>query len=1034
MTTSTAPNVPPRQSASAGARVKVNPQSPQRSRRPRLAKWAVRLWYLALTALIFYGAAREADQSYLQSALVSRIDKDLGFTAGPGASPAIRYPKFGPYDERLGYVELPSFIARLRDHGFVIERQARQSPLLMEFMADGGYAPYDEKTQAGLSLFGRSGAPLYTARHPRFAYESFRDIPPVLVNTLRFIEDRDLLDPARPYRNPAVEWRRFALAAAGQIAGAFDRRLKNGGASTLATQIEKFRHSPAGRTETIDEKLRQMASATANAYLDGPDTIPAQERIITTYLDSTPLSARRGYGEVIGLGDGLRAWYGIDFTAANRLLGLANPPAAQFMRRAQFYKDALSLLIAQRRPTFYLNAGRSQLENLTDSYLRSLIAEGVIARSIGDAALSLPLRFTPEAPAPAEFSFVQRKAVDAIRGELMAELGVPNLYSLDRLDASADVSIDVTAQNRVTALLERLKEPETDRHLGLVGTQMLGEADPAKLAWSVVLYERGKDQNLVRIHADSLNQPFDINSGAKLILGSTAKLRTLATYLGIMDRLHAELSGASAPKLRRIAASTSDPLRKWAADYLADASPADRALQPMLEAAMQRRYSANPNKAFFTGGGVQVFQNFERAEDHERPTVEDAFEHSINLAFVRLMRDVIRHYEAESGARAELLKNPESPLRTEYLRRFADQEGRAYLNRFYDEYARLAPEATLDRLASQIRPTLRALAVVFRSVKPEAPVGALEHFLARRLPGVPVDASAAALYARYAPGKFSLDDRGYLAGIHPLELWLVAYLQRHPGATRAQVIAASGAQRQAAYAWLFKTKNIRKQDVRIRVLIEEDAFSRLLQDWKRQGYPFGRLVPSLGTVLGSSGDRPDALAKLMGIILNGGLEFPTTDIERINFAVGTPYETDMAYRPAAAKRVMAPEVAEILRHALMGVVQNGTGVKLRGAYRSAAGTLLPVGGKTGTGDNRYETFGPGHRLLESRVVDRTATFVFFLGSRFYGTVTAYVPGEQAARYHFTSALAVSLLKALMPELDPLIEAKPPHNPVRNVSD
>jgi len=42
-----------------------------------------------------------------------------------------------------------------------------------------------------------------------------------------------------------------------------------------------------------------------------------------------------------------------------------------------------------------------------------------------------------------------------------------------------------------------------------------------------MLYERGAERNYLRIHADSLNSPFDINSGAKLILGSTAKLRTL---------------------------------------------------------------------------------------------------------------------------------------------------------------------------------------------------------------------------------------------------------------------------------------------------------------------------------------------------------------------------------------------------------------------------------------------------------------------------------------------------------------------------
>jgi hypothetical protein len=85
------------------------------------------------------------------------------------------------------------------------------------------------------------------------------------------------------------------------------------------------------------------------------------------------------------------------------------------------------------------------------------------------------------------------------------------------------------------------------------------------------------------------------------------------------------------------------------------------------------------------------------------------------------------------------------------------------------------------------------------------------------------------------------------------------------------------------------------------------------------------------------------------------------------------------------------------------------------------GKPLPIGGKTGTGDNRFETFGAGHQLIDARLVDRTATFVFFLGDRLYGTVTAFVPGAQAASYHFTSSLAVLLLTKLAPELQALIE-------------
>jgi len=62
----------------------------------------------------------------------------------------------------------------------------------------------------------------------------------------------------------------------------------------------------------------------------------------------------------------------------------------------------------------------------------------------------------------------------------------------------------------------------------------------------------------------------------------------------------------------------------------------------------------------------------------------------------------------------------------------------------------------------------------------------------------------------------------------------------------------------------------------------------------------------------------------------------------------------------------------------------------------------------------------GRRLIESRKVNRTATFVFVIGERFFGTITAYVREPYAAHYDFTSALAVQLLKSLGPALQPLL--------------
>jgi hypothetical protein len=91
------------------------------------------------------------------------------------------------------------------------------------------------------------------------------------------------------------------------------------------------------------------------------------------------------------------------------------------------------------------------------------------------------------------------------------------------------------------------------------------------------------------------------------------------------------------------------------------------------------------------------------------------------------------------------------------------------------------------------------------------------------------------------------------------------------------------------------------------------------------------------------------------------------------------------------------------------------------AFVRPDGSVIPVGGKTGTGDHRFDTYGAHGQLISSRVVSREAAFVFNIDERFFGTIIAFVPGAQAANYDFTSALPVQLLKVLAPRLMPLIE-------------
>ena len=58
----------------------------------------------------------------------------------------------------------------------------------------------------------------------------------------------------------------------------------------------------------------------------------------------------------------------------------------------------------------------------------------------------------------------------------------------------------------------------------------------------------------------------------------------------------------------------------------------------------------------------------------------------------------------------------------------------------------------------------------------------------------------------------------------------------------------------------------------------------------------------------------------------------------------------------------------------------------------------------------------GAAVTSSRATNRTAAFVFYIGDRYFGVITAYVQGREAEHYHFTSALPVTLLKLLAPTI------------------
>ncbi|RQR59487.1 glycosyl transferase family 51 [Burkholderia sp. Bp9126] len=984
-------------------------------------KWSLLATVLIALAIVARLVQVEFETSRLQARYLSDLTRDVGYAVEAGASDHVRFPANGPYDERLGYAMIPGFQARLLARGFVVSKQARDSERMLALADRGLFLPYDEKDQTGLMLFDSTGAPLFSTTFPQRVYRDFDAVPRVVVDALLFIEDRYLLDPGQPNRNPAIDWGRFGRAIVDQGLHVVNRHQARPGGSTLATQIEKFRHSPDGRTATPPEKLRQIASASVRAYLNGPQTMAARRTIVVRYLNSVPLAARPHIGEITGIGDGLAAWYGRDFNDVNRIL--AAPATAENLdAQGEAFRQVLSLMIAQRAPSYFLNGGYPTLQRLTDSYLRLLAGGGVITPALRDAALAAQIdRANPPAAARVQ-SFISRKAITSARASLLAALGLDDLYQLDQLDLQATSTLDNGVQQAVAERLASAGTREGAQAAGLYGYEMLApKDDPSHLTYSFTLYERRNGANVLRVQTDSVNQPFDVNRGGRINLGSTAKLRTLITYLQIVSELHARYGAMSNAALARQRPDPLDNLSRWALDYLSHTR--DRSLQAMLDAAVERKYSASPD-VFYTGGGAQVFSNFEKSDNHRILTLHQAFEHSVNLVFVRLMRDIV-HYEMirTSGPSTSWLGDPAQ--RRQYLQQFVDGESQVYVKRFYTRYAGKPADDALALMLKDVRKSPPKLATVLRSVAPNESLAWFSAQMRAQLKGTPAatidDDDLAALYAKYAIDRFNLNDRGYIASVHPLALWTLNYLRAHPDAKLADVQRDSRDARFYTYSWLYKTRYHGTQDRRIRRMVEVRAYAAISKSWRELGYPFAEVTPSYAAAIGASGDQPDALAKLIGLIANGGAKAPTETISRLDFAKGTPYETHFVRAAAQPQPTLSPEIVGVVHELLRDVVQSGTARRLAGGMTLPSGKTLEVVGKTGTGDQRFNVYARGARLIESRKVNRSGTFVFVLGDRFFGVLTAVAHEPYAARYDFTSAMAVQLLKSMAPALAPLIE-------------
>jgi len=504
-------------------------------------------------------------------------------------------------------------------------------------------------------------------------------------------------------------------------------------------------------------------------------------------------------------------------------------------------------------------------------------------------------------------------------------------------------------------------------------------------------------------------------------------------YLELITDIYQKYRGQSKEELTQIELHPRDYLSAWVIQTLQTNSKIE--LEDLLNQALDRKYSASSGESFFTGGGLHHFNNFNKSENSQIKSVRFALRDSTNLVFIRLMRDVVYHHMYKPDGIARWLDDPTNSKREQYLEQFADREGRAYLRRFFVKYQGKTPEEALELLVQRVHPKISRFSMLYRSIYPDHDENQFYLFLKSHIKGTElINEDIYGLYDKYSIKNFDLQDQGYITKVHPLELWLVRYMNVNPKATLDSALDASYQQRQEVYRWLLKSKRKNSQQRRILTLLEEEAFKEIHLAWQRVGYPFSRLTPSYGTSIGASGDRPAALAELMGIIQNDGLRLPAVRFENLHFASDTPFETIIEKRKEQGQRIFPAELARVARGALAGVVEGGTASRLQGVYTDINGKPLIVGGKTGTGDHRKQVWGERGRLLESKFISRAATFVFFLGDRFYGVITTYVEGPNAKLYHFTSSLPVQIIKYLKPTLSTLINRQTEQKSVETISN
>ncbi len=969
-----------------------------------------------------------------------------------------------PRWKRDGMIYYPQLFDVLKNEGFQIDKDTHLvlTPQAKKLF-DMGIIPfnhYQGKAFSGLQIMDRHKKMVYLYKHPN-QFENFNHISPFILKALLVWENDKLrhrvFDKKKDSAelNYLIEGPRIAKSAYEYLQYKITGGGSYSGGSTLMTTLEKITNTPGGRTHSVNDKINQMIGAGLHLYGGDSDLDSSSgygsgkaeakengsglEKALVDFLNTVPMAGgpKSHAGELFGFGASYYAWFGYTIDELNEQLKSKDSQV-----RSQAYKNICSLIVSIRRPSDLMRAP-DRVEKQANLLLSRLKKKKLLNSALYVKSRAMKPGWNPQRnhhyqrdyALHREASSARNQYTQLIRQAVAEKLGGAesakiNLQTVDAMSVAIEMTTDAQLEKDIRGVLDDMytetaqKTPFVQgRQKGLLYSLNLEELKNIQYGAIVLEIDENRHWKLLANTDTQSNVVYNPAKQGRFQWGSTAKLRVLVNYLTIIHDEALLLQSAykesketstkqadkhSYRKKLKEYGNSSITIKRLLASYIKKYP--DATMKQILAWAMSRRISANPETKFLTGESWHQFHNYQKSDDRKKPNIWQMTTESINLSFVRLMRDVVDYYIEQSGYdKIAVLTDKNNQIRKTIIDAGVKKEEMIYqngLNFFVERIQDSFSDALLVDETLAENETVTDKAIILRARE-----------IVKKI-NLPIDKSLEKNTYNSAYKKEEKKYRRLSSWFKRItyyeKKWLLARVRQQKNSNSELISLEEARVIQQTSQWLRTNKFWVKNTLYTHM--EREAFSKgVTPAWKKLGYPF-TVSPSYAVVLGSSGDTPMSLLELAGILLNDGVhEKNISAIERIILAPGSEFETP--FKIKHQQEVVIPQaVAIVARKAMAGVLHKGTAIFA--SRHPLMKYVQSAGAKTGTGDNRYN----------QEPINRSAAVLSILDTgkgkaKYAICITMSVTEGDMERYNFTSKVPVRILSRIADHLSPIIAKK-----------